>query len=492
MTTGEDEKPTIGQQLLGLARQRWRWGIDESGRPFAVDTNGPNVTVPLRGPGLTVRTLLSEMFSTLYDRPAPSGPMADTLASLEGLAYQCDPETVSIRVGDHRGHVVVDLADMTGRAIVVDAHGWTMHQRSPVLFRRTAAMLPMVEPTTASVDAFGRLQALLNVNPADWHLLLAWMTASFFHAIPHPILAVTGEQGTGKTSALRAVVSMIDPSSAPTRALPRSLDDWQVAASASWVVALDNLSGLDPKMSDAFCRACTGDGLVKRQLYSDSDVSVLSFRRVIAFNGIDVGTMRGDLGDRLVAIELDPIITRRTEAELDAELDRLRPAVLGDLLDLVAVVLRELPSTPTPRDLRMADFARILGALDAGTGWTTLDRYREVASSTMARLVDGDAFAIAVRDLADRHRTWTGTAAMLRNELEDDNHQHQQWLPHTPNGIAHALRRCTPSLRAAGVTIQHSRSGARGRAITISRQTVTPVSLVTHESDPIREPLTPS
>ena len=35
----------------------------------------------------------------------------------------------------------------------------------------------------------------------------------------------------------------------------------QVAASGSYVVALDNLSGIREELSDALCRAATGEGL---------------------------------------------------------------------------------------------------------------------------------------------------------------------------------------------------------------------------------------
>lgn len=45
------------------------------------------------------------------------------------------------------------------------------------------------------------------------------------------------------------------------------------------------------------CRAVTGDGLVKRTLYSDTDVTVLNYRRVLVVNGIDVGAVRCDLAD---------------------------------------------------------------------------------------------------------------------------------------------------------------------------------------------------
>ena len=66
------------------------------------------------------------------------------------------------------------------------------------------------------------------------------------------------------------------------------------AAAGSWVVALDNLSGIPAWLSDSLCRASTGDGNVKRALYSDAGLAVVKFRRCVVINGIDLGALRGD------------------------------------------------------------------------------------------------------------------------------------------------------------------------------------------------------
>ena len=79
------------------------------------------------------------------------------------------------------------------------------------------------------------------------------------------------------------------------------------AAAGSWVVALDNLSGIPPWLSDSLCRAVTGDGSVKRALYTDAGLSIVSFRRCVIVNGIDVGAVRPDLGERLAVVDLKRI-----------------------------------------------------------------------------------------------------------------------------------------------------------------------------------------
>ena len=44
--------------------------------------------------------------------------------------------------------------------------------------------------------------------------------------MPHPILALTGEQGTAKSTAARLVVELVDASPAPLRTQPREMRSW--------------------------------------------------------------------------------------------------------------------------------------------------------------------------------------------------------------------------------------------------------------------------
>src|SRR6185437_761663 len=144
---------------------------------------------------------------------------------------------------------------------------------------------------------------------------------------------LTGEQGTAKSTTGRMMVMLVDPSPAPLRGGPKDARTWTVQAAASWTVMLDNLSTIQPWFSDTLCKAVTGDGIVERALYTDDDVSVLNFRRVIGMTTIDAGALRGDLAERLLLVELEPIRPdqRRTDDEVKAAYEQARPAILGAL-----------------------------------------------------------------------------------------------------------------------------------------------------------------
>ena len=116
------------------------------------------------------------------------------------------------------------------------------------------------------------------------------------------------------------------------------------AAQGSWVVGLDNLSHVPDWLSDSLCRAATGDGDVRRALYTDAGLAVFAFRRCVLLNGIDVGALRGDLADRLLKINLDRIEedARAEETELDRQWAADYPIILGNLLTLAGDTIARL------------------------------------------------------------------------------------------------------------------------------------------------------
>ncbi len=111
---------------------------------------------------------------------------------------------------------------------------------------------------------------------------------------------------------------ILDPSDAPVRTPPRSDRDLLIAATNSWVIAYDNLSGIQQWLSDALCRLATGGGFSTRELYTDSEEIFFDAMRPIVLNGIDHLTERADLASRSLILNLPRIAdrNRRTEQQV--------------------------------------------------------------------------------------------------------------------------------------------------------------------------------
>jgi hypothetical protein len=451
--------PSQASQLVALARERYDLFMSEDGRPYGVKVDGPNIAMPLRGKA-GLRSQLARIFTDEHGGSVPSqSALADAMTVLEGVAQDADPRVPHVRVARSEDGIVVDLGDADGRCVIVRPTGWERAARSPVLFRRSGAMKPLPEPVRDG-DGLAKLRALLNTDDEGFQLLVAWLVAAFIPDLPHPILTFRGEQGTGKSYSAKMVIGIVDPSGAPKRTAPRDIKSWATQAFNSWALCLDNVSVIADWLSDALCRAVTGDGIVDRALYTDDDVVVLEFRRVLAMTTIDAGALAGDLAERLLTIELHtiPDRRRREEAELDAAYADAHPSILASLFDLLADVLAALPDVQLEERPRMADFARVLAAVDKVKGWHTLDSYKATARDAVADVLDGEPFAQAVVELVDRAGAdgLTLTASELLERVPTPDKLPRKW-PKDATRAGGQLKRLAPVLRTIGIEVDDSK-----------------------------------
>ncbi|MEU6036909.1 hypothetical protein ABZ801_16020 [Actinomadura sp. NPDC047616] len=459
-TSDKGRGPSQAAILVKIARDRFDLFMSDDGRPYAVAKDGPNIARPLRGKA-GLRALLAKIYADEQGGAVPAqSALTDAMTVLEGVAQAAEPRTPHLRVARDGERVVVDLGTTDGRCVVVGPDGWERCPRSPVLFRRSGAMKSLPDPVSDG-DGLARLGELLNVDTDSFRLLVAWLAAAFIPDLPHPILAFRGEQGTGKSKSAQMVIGIIDPSGAPKRTAPRDVKSWATQAFNSWGLCLDNVSYIPDWLSDALCRAVTGDGIVDRALYTDDDVVVLEFRRVLALTTIDAGALAGDLAERLLTIELSLIkdTERREEAELDRAFADAHAAILASLFDLLAQVLKVLPDVRLTERPRMADFARVLAAVDHITGWETLKHYKDGARNAVADVLEGEPFAQAVVKLVDQagEDGVTATAQQILELVDTPDRLPKKW-PKDATRAGGQLKRLAPALRTIGVEVTESRN----------------------------------
>src|ERR1035437_10857148 len=266
-------------------------------------------------------------------------------------------------------------------------------------------------PTPMPGGSVETRRSFLNVqSDNDFVLVVAWAMAVLRNRGPYPVMVVSGEQGSAKSTFFAILRALLDPNVAPLRALPREERDLFIAASNGHVLAFDNVSGLPAWISDTLCRLATGGGFAVRQLYTDQDEVLFDAARPVILNGIEDIVTRPDLADRAVFLTLEPIPEerRRSEAELWAAFEAERPRILGVLLDAVARGLAELPRTKLDELPRMADFALWATACEtalwtSGTFWSAYCGNRDEA---VEGVIDADPIAATVRALMLARTEW--------------------------------------------------------------------------------------
>ncbi|MDQ3431360.1 MAG: ATP-binding protein [Actinomycetota bacterium] len=449
----------MATQLVDLAVDRWRFGLSAEGEPFALPLHGAQVVRMLTG-SRSIHAELGDLFQARTGKVAGQQALADAVLTLEGRARRVEPVPLALRVAGDDCAVWLDLGTLTGEAVKITPAGWQVEPEPPILFRRTALSGVLPEPVAGG--DLGELWTLLNVAPESRPVLLAWLVAALLPDIPHPVAALVGEQGTGKSTASRMLTGLLDPSPAQLRKPPRDVDGWTTAAAGSWVVGVDNVSAVADWWSDSLCRAVTGDGDVRRRLYSDADLTVFAFRRVVLLNGVDLGTVRDDLADRLLTVELHRITDRQLDANIAHAWAQAHPRILGALLDLAAKVLRVLPGMTVADLPRMADYARLLAAVDQVLGTDGLATYRQLAADLAADAVTGDPVLSAITQTLTA--PWVGTAAELLGRLGDRPEHGKAW-PRSARGMTGLLRRKAPSLRRVGWQVDDLGRGGHNKAM---------------------------
>jgi len=289
-----------------------------------------------------------------------------------------------------------------------------------------------------SIEALAPFVNLASDN--DFVLVVAWLLGALRAGGPYPVLSVAGEQGSAKTVLSKLLRTLIDPSVAPVRALPRDERELFIAASNGHVLAFDNLSGLPPWLSDTLCRLTSGGAFSTRRLFTDQDEILFTAARPVILNGIEDVITCPDLADRAILRMLAPIAERqrRPEHALWRAFELARPHILGALLDAAAHGLQMLPQVRLKRLPRMADFALWAAACESAfrPAGTLEAAYANNRRNAIENIVDADPVAACVREIMADRAQWTGSAS----DLLQVGTNRSGW-PKSPRALAGRLRR---------------------------------------------------
>ena len=482
---GEDDR-TQSEVLLDMAAA-WELFHTPKGDPYATFEAGGVWQTAKVGSSAATDALRHGFFRERGKSPSAQA-ITDANDTLRAEArFDGEEKDVHLRVAGRDGCIYVDLCNDAWEAVKIAAGGWEVASDPPVKFRRVQGMKALPRP-----ERGGSLDLLRNhvrLSDDGFTLLLAFLVQCLRPVGPYPILELTGEQGSGKSTAAKMIRALVDPSHIPIRTRPRKERDLVIAAENAWALAFDNMSGVQPWLSDALCRLSTGGGFGTRKLYADREEEIFYARRPMILNGINRLAGRSDLADRAIRLELEaiPEAERRTEADVWADFEQDRPRIIGALFGAVSTALQRAGNVELERLPRMADFARWAVAaepafpshLNTNPGGESafLDAYESNREEASEEAVEADTVSTCVRAMLDdekRHTPgeWMGTTTELMEDLRGylpDPKDPPKDYPSTHQAMTARLKRIMPDLRAVGIEREEQKRKSGSRAFRLCK-----------------------
>jgi hypothetical protein len=254
-----------------------------------------------------------------------------------------------------------DLTDPMKRYIRITNQGWQLIPHTQDVLFRKFGQLPQVEPIhNYPHDIFDKFLDLMHITDAQQRLLCKVLIISYFIPdIPRPILITHGEKGSVKTTFCKCIKALVDPSMPNILTILSDKLEFAQQLNHNHVVVYDNVKSIPHWFSDEVCKAVTGGGISKRQKFTDDDDIVYEYKRCVIINGINIALTEPDALDRSILLEFKRLSDdkRKSESEVLAEFEKMRPLILGYIFDILVKALQIKPALDLKRLPRMADFA---------------------------------------------------------------------------------------------------------------------------------------
>ena len=381
-------------------------------------------------------------------------------------------ETIYTRIAMVKNIIYYDLATPDWKIVKITDSSVNVldyNEHMPI-FVRTQSQLPQVLPAASNADALTKLVKLLRIQPQDVQIIKSHIISMFVEAYPIPIMAITGEHGSIKSTLSGTIKSIVDPAVDKRKSLPSHSEKLMLALNNRFTICYDNISKIKQDISDTLCTAITGAGDSKRALYSNSDEIIYTFKRKIILCGIAPSMNFPDLLDRTITYETIPVLDdqRITEEDFNQQLDEILPQVIGQIFQTLSEMLKLYSTVKSELKLlpRMADFTLFGECISRSLGYepnSFVDAYNtriqnnsiEIAQtypiiSIMEELIQNDTYE---KEVSGFYNQIKGIATSQGIDIESKDIE----FPKSSNQLKGHLKQIAPDLRKLGMLVDITR-----------------------------------
>ena len=467
----EEKKSSIAKQIINMIlEQEPELMHDDIGATYIrIRIDDHFETHPINS--MHIKRWVAREFWNNADKPAKPEYIKQALEVISSMAmFDGERKTMANRMAESDSVFWYDLCDEKWNTVRIDENGWKIIANPPSIFRRHKHQRQQVSPI--GNGGVSRLLDFVNISDGPQRLLLqVYVVTCFIPNIPHPIPVLYGSQGSAKSTFMRVLRRIIDPSSVELLALPTQSEQLVQQLSHHWAPFYDNVTTLPEWLSDALCRAVTGEGYSKRELYSDDEDVIYTFRCCVGLNGINIAAQKADLLDRSFLFNLERIPPEKRQAEhaFWERFEEARPSILGGVFDAIATAITIRKNVKVDTLPRMADFTLWGCAVAEALGYSRdefLAAYRTNVNRQNEEAINEHPVATTVCAFMENRPSWQGTSTELLSELEaiadslKINTKHNLW-PKGPQVLSRRLNEVKTNLDAVGIAVATGRGTAR-------------------------------
>lgn len=427
-STGEEELKGIKLLIKLVENDKVEFLIDENSTACAViSLKGYKEIVKLTESKF--RSYLQKLYFTECGMPLKS-EMIKQAVELFTMKSEVNgvQKKINKRIADYskEGKIYYDLKNDRGTLIKITQNAVKKVKGDKVYFAKSKNMAEQVEPNLKIKS--NQLMKLIKRHfpfktENDYIMYTIYLVASFFESIQHPILVIYGEKGASKSTSLRKHKKIVDPGCQELLTLPNKTKDLVIALSNNYLSCFDNLQYLTSKSSDILCMSVSGGAYTDRVLYTNDEENIISFKRLVALNGINIVATNADLVDRSFFIEFDriPDNERKSEATIWKEFENDSPNILGAIFHTISKVLAIEEEYEVDSVGRLVDFTligcKIADVLEIGSD-RFVEAYLENQNRANDETLNAHPVATAILKLMDNRNEYVGSVTSLLKEIE--------------------------------------------------------------------------
>lgn len=413
-------------------------------------------------------------------KPPNSEAIGNAVNVLSAVAhFEGEIHQLQNRVAWHNGAIYFDLSNESNQVVRISADGWEIldHTKVPLFHRynhQRASELPLKLDSEDAETLHRELFYLLDflnhdhTDEAIRLLIIIVIVSYFIPEIPHPSLMVFGAHGSAKSTFFQVVKNLVDPSKLGTQSFPKGIDNLVQGLFHQWFIGYDNVGDLPDWLSDYLCRAVTGEGFLKREIYTVEDDVIFTYKRCVGLNGINNAATKPDLLDRSILINLPRISEERRISEEDFWISfrEAKPRLLGCIFTILSKAMKIKSQLQLSGLYRLADWTKWGAAIAESIGIDSqhfLNAYGSNRDIQTHEALDNSDLGTVVMQFIQEHGSWAGSMTALYSELIPQaerlniSTKGENW-PKSPNALSRKLKTLEETLKELGVNVTRNRS----------------------------------